>query len=83
MGFHKYESQWTGEDLKAWSQACGFENFKEAGRALSVSYTNLYRYANGDTPIPRSLELACRFVASHLGVTLPRSLSKITPPEAA
>jgi DNA-binding transcriptional regulator YiaG len=50
--------------LRAWRMARGLSQ-AELGRLLEVRYQTVYRWEVGAVPIPRTVELALRYLEEH------------------
>ena len=50
----------TPAELRAWRARCGLTSWQAVADALGLSRRMVYRYLDGEWPIPLTVELACR-----------------------
>lgn len=54
----------TGEDLKAWMASRGY-SVRSLARTLDVAPSTVTRWREGESPIPKTAELALRWLEEH------------------
>jgi predicted DNA-binding transcriptional regulator AlpA len=54
-------SQWDANAIRAWADRCGI-SVEDAGPMIGVNRATFYRYLKGETAIPLTVELACRWI---------------------
>ncbi|WP_374632868.1 helix-turn-helix domain-containing protein [Ferrovibrio sp.] len=66
-------SAWDATDFASWFERLGVTR-GEAADLIGIGRSALYRYLTGEQPVPRTVELACRWVAVERGIKLPKAM---------